>query len=129
MNNSSTYTCLVQSLVDLMQTLNDHYEDGEKALAVFDSIANIVDPKIKGDVLMHLLRHGHSKTITISGKTGTGNAVPCIKAIREVTHLGLKEAKDIYDGIVLRAQIVTVAPDTLRSDALRKLRDAGLVVF
>ena len=76
-----------------------------------------------------------SYTISLSTDFGTGQKVACIKAIRTLTGLGLKEAKDLVDvcqdgkSAVIDVSDVQIAylRDNGRTveNELRNIRDAG----
>ena len=52
-----------------------------------------------------------------------GNKIPVIKVIREVTGLGLKEAKDLVDGAP--KPVKEAVPKAAADEAKKKLEDAG----
>jgi large subunit ribosomal protein L7/L12 len=63
---------------------------------------------------------------TVTLKEAGGNKIGVIKAVREVTNLGLKEAKDMVDGApkVVKEGISKADAETIK----KKLEDAGAKV-
>ncbi len=63
---------------------------------------------------------------TVTLKESGGNKIGVIKAVREVTNLGLKEAKDLVDGApkVVKEGVSKADADTIK----KKLEEAGAKV-
>jgi len=63
---------------------------------------------------------------TVTLKDAGGNKIGVIKAVREVTNLGLKEAKDLVDGApkVVKEGVSKADADTIK----KKLEEAGAKV-
>ena len=59
-------------------------------------------------------------------KAGGGNKIQVIKVVREVTGLGLKDAKDMVDGAP--KDVKTGVPKTEAEDIAKKLKEAGAEV-
>jgi large subunit ribosomal protein L7/L12 len=63
---------------------------------------------------------------TVVLKSAGANKINVIKAVREVTVLGLREAKDLVDGTSWGPRYVKVGLPKTEADAIvKKLRDAG----
>lgn len=56
-------------------------------------------------------------------QAGSFNKVGCIKAVRLLTGLGLKEAKDLVEAAMVSPQTFTVSPRTIDVDRKAALRD------
>ena len=66
-----------------------------------------------------------SSTVTVNLVSAGGQKIPVIKAIRDITGLGLKEAKDIVDANgVVKENIPTAEADEIKA----KLEEAGATV-
>ena len=63
---------------------------------------------------------------TVVLKAGGGNKIGVIKVVREVTGLGLKDAKDLVDGAP--KEVKANVPKTEADDIAKKLKDAGAEV-
>ena len=59
-------------------------------------------------------------------KSGGGNKIQVIKVVREVTGLGLKDAKDLVDGAPKDVKVAV--PKTEAEDIAKKLKEAGAEV-
>jgi large subunit ribosomal protein L7/L12 len=63
---------------------------------------------------------------TVVLKGGGGNKIQVIKVVREVTGLGLKDAKDLVDGAPKDVKVAV--PKTEAEDIAKKLKEAGAEV-
>ena len=63
---------------------------------------------------------------TVILKAGGANKIGAIKVVREVTGLGLKDAKDLVDGAP--TEVKANVPKTEADDIAKKLKDAGAEV-
>ena len=63
---------------------------------------------------------------TVVLKSGGGNKIQVIKVVREVTGLGLKDAKDLVDGAPKDVKVAV--PKAEAEDIAKKLKDAGAEV-
>jgi len=63
---------------------------------------------------------------TVVLKGGGGNKIQVIKVVREVTGLGLKDAKDLVDGAP--KDVKAGVPKTEAEDIAKKLKEAGAEV-
>ena len=63
---------------------------------------------------------------TVVLKAGGGNKIGVIKVVREVTGLGLKDAKDLVDGAP--KDVKANVPKAEADDIAKKLKDAGAEV-
>jgi len=63
---------------------------------------------------------------TVVLKAGGGNKIGVIKVVREVTGLGLKDAKDLVDGAP--KEVKAGVSKTEAEDIAKKLKDAGAEV-
>lgn len=109
----------VMQLVELTKSLEDKW--GVKAAPV--AVAGVAGPAAAADA-------GPAKEeqteFTVVLKSGGGNKIQAIKVVREITGLGLKDAKDLVDG----------APKELKADVSKadaeeiskKLKEAGAEV-
>ncbi len=63
---------------------------------------------------------------TVVLKSGGGNKIQVIKVVREVTGLGLKDAKDLVDGAP--KDVKAAVPKAEAEDIAKKLKEAGAEV-
>lgn len=89
---------VVQSGISFMRAITEAF-GSDVGMQLWDTIATTLDPDVKGAIFFSLLTGEEGDAITIRGVTvnGAANKVALIKAIRVVTGLGLKEAKDQAD--------------------------------
>lgn len=87
---------IISTCISFLKSITEAYGQ-ETGLELWDTISNTLDPDVKGQIFFAMLCGQDGNTITIRGFHPTANKVAIIKAIREVTGLGLKEAKDISD--------------------------------
>jgi large subunit ribosomal protein L7/L12 len=63
---------------------------------------------------------------TVVLKSGGANKIGVIKVVREITGLGLKDAKDMVDGAP--KEVKTAVPKAEAEDIAKKLKEAGAEV-
>jgi hypothetical protein len=112
-------------------------------MKLWGQIASVLDPELKGAIFFALLTGESGSRVTIRDyERNNTNKVSIIKAIRTVTGLGLKEAKDLSDilmvggtyggthqiGYTYGKPITVDIGRQNRNDCIRTLRDAGCVI-
>src|SRR5689334_14956482 len=108
----------VMQLVELTKTLEEKW--GVKAAPV--AVAGPAGPAASSDAPA-----AEEKTeFTVVLKSGGGNKIQVIKVVREVTGLGLKDAKDMVDGAP--KEVKTAVPKAEAEDIAKKLKEAGAEV-
>jgi len=108
----------VMQLVELTKTLEDKW--GVKAAPV--AVAGAAAPASDAGPAA-----AEEKTeFTVVLKSGGGNKIQVIKVVREVTGLGLKDAKDMVDGAP--KEVKTAVPKAEAEDIAKKLKEAGAEV-
>jgi hypothetical protein len=118
---------IVESGIEFLNTIKEAY-GSEEALVLWDQINSVLDPDIKGLILMRLLTGEYNGSITVKGFKGT-DSIFRIKTLREISGLGLKEAKDLDDKVCYSKGNLTVVPKGLkRHQAITKLTDAGYLL-
>lgn len=129
MNNENRRQ-LISDGVAFMRSITDQYGT-ETGLQLWDRICEVLDPNVKGEIFIAMLT-GDTRTrlnISCSPDQYSTNRIPHIKAIREVTGLGLKEAKDLSDLMVNGKPLsITVKEGLSRQYARDVLKNAGLNV-
>ena len=106
----------VMDLVNLTKTLEDKW--GVKAAPV--AVAGGAAPAAAAPV-------AEAQTeFTVILKSGGAAKINVIKVVREITGLGLKEAKDLVDGAP--KDVKANVPKTEADDIAKKLKDAGAEV-
>ena len=92
-------------------------------MQLWGTIADTLDPSIKGEVFMAMLVGDYKSTIVVSSYTKYSNRVGMIKAVRTVANYNLKEAKDAVDGLDLgKTMILKCNPQSYEAyvDILRQ---------
>ena len=119
----------------------------EVGLELWDTIADTLDKDVKGQIFFAMLTGESGSRITIRDYDRApqgGNKITIIKAIREVTGLGLKDAKDqadilmgnsnngyitnSYVGSGPKAITIDIAHNMNRNVCVTILRNAGCVI-
>lgn len=118
---------VIQSGLNFMRSITEAFGTDE-GMKLWDTIANTLDPDVKGQIFFALLTGEYNGIVTLTGAMQSANRVALIKAVRSVTGMGLKEAKDVCDRLWEgKPQKLNVEPKN-RNLALRELRDAGFYV-
>jgi len=87
---------MIRESIAFMQTVTQVYGEA-KGEEMWDTIVSTLDPSVKRQILMTMLKGNYATGIQLRGFYGQPKKVLAIKMVREVTGLGLKEAKDIVD--------------------------------
>lgn len=114
---------IIQSGLAFMRSITEAY-GAEEGMKLWDGIASTLDPDVKAQVFFAMITGQYTSQIILPTQR-TPNKVMVIKAIRTVTGLGLKEAKDLSDEMEIRPIRLTVEPDQ-RVRAIQTLKEAGL---
>jgi len=85
---------MIRESIAFMQTVTQVYGEA-KGEEMWDTIVSTLDPSVKRQILMTMLKGNYATGIQLRGFYGQPKKVLAIKMVREVTGLGLKEAKDI----------------------------------
>ena len=118
---------VIQSGINFIRSITEAYGSDE-GMKLWDNIASVLDPDVKGQIFFALLTGEYNGIITLTGAMAASNKIALIKAVRSVTGMGLKEAKDVCDNLWSgKPQKLTVEPKN-RNIAMRELRDAGFYV-
>ena len=129
MNNENRRQ-LISDGVAFMRSITDQYGT-ETGLQLWDRICEVLDPNVKGEIFIAMLTGDTRSKLTISCSPDqyTTYRISHIKAIREVTGLGLKEAKDLSDLMFNGNSLsITVKEGLSRQYARDVLKNAGLNV-
>jgi hypothetical protein len=106
--------------IRFMESLARHY-GAERSIEVWDQLGEVLGPDVKSQVFLAMLTGESSNRIRVSRGTCT-EAVAAIKAIRQATGMGLKEAKDAWDLTAIKTVTIDNVQRELRSDFVRDLR-------
>ena len=129
---------IISSGISFLRSITLAY-GSETGMELWDTIATTLDPDVKGQIFFAMLTGESGNRITIRDydhASHGGNKVTIIKAIREVTGLGLKDAKDQADILMgqqngwtpPRSITVDIAHNMIRNECVTILRNAGCTV-
>lgn len=118
---------IIQSGINFMRSITEAYGTDE-GMKLWDGIASVLDPDVKGQIFFAMLTGEYNGIISISSANPSSNRVWRVKAIRTVTGLGLKEAKDLSDDVDGGKTVKLNCDPKKRSEALFELRNAGFHV-
>lgn len=118
---------IIQNGINFMRCITEAYgtDDGMK---LWDAIADTLDPDVKGQIFFAMLTGDYNDVVKISSFQLSSNSVWRVKAIRAVTGLGLKEAKDLSDILDSGKTIQLKIDPKKRGESLNELRNAGFNV-
>lgn len=118
---------IIQSGINFMRSITEAYGTDE-GMKLWDAIATTLDPDVKGQIFFAMLTGEYNGIISIASVQQGADRVWRIKAIRSVTGLGLKEAKDLSDMLDSGKTIKLNVDPKKRNQALAELRGAGFHV-
>ena len=99
-------------------------DDGMK---LWDKIGEGINPDLKGAIFFAMLTGKANFDVTLS-KINSSYVIDIIKALRDATGCGLKEAKDVYDNVRDRGPVTFNVPQDNRSTLISVLRGLGCEV-
>lgn len=112
-----------------MRSVTEAY-GSDKGMQMWETIADAIDPDLKGELFFAMITGEYNTTIRINGVRSSANKVSLIKALRctDKRQPGLKEAKDLVDALqdIGKKFVVEVAPEKYNT-ATRELSDAGFI--
>jgi ribosomal protein L7/L12 len=101
----------------------------ETGMELWDTIANTLDPDVKGKIFFAMLTGSHEDRVTLTGAVAGSNKITCIKLIRQYTGMGLVEAKNAYESAGDYGQKVSLKVNPKeRRNMIDDLRQNGMVV-
>jgi hypothetical protein len=112
--------------IRFMESLARYY-GAERSIEVWDQLGETLGPDVKSQVFLAMLTGESSNRIRVSRGTCT-DAVAAVRAIRQATGMGLKEAKDAWDLTAIKTVTIDNVQRELRSDFVRDLRHIGMRV-
>lgn len=116
---------IIQTGLQFMKSITEAY-GAEEGMKLWEGIASTLDPDIKAQIFFAMITGEYTTQIVLPAQR-TPNKVGAIKAIRTVTGLGLKEAKDLSDELEYKSVKLSVQPEH-RLQSIKVLRDSGLAV-
>ena len=120
---------VIQSGMSFMRAITEAYGTDE-GMKLWDTIANTLDPDIKGQIFFAMLTGEYTNIISVTGHNPEANRVTMIKAVRNVDRrgLGLKEAKDMCDLLSSGKPFKIEVEPPYRAMGMSELRKAGFHV-
>lgn len=120
---------VIQSGIGFIRSLSEAY-GADEGMRLWETIANTLDPDIKGQIFMAMLTGDYNDIVTVTGHNGGADRVRMIKTVRNVDRrgLGLKEAKDMCDALSGGQHIRLEIDSAVRASVLTELRRAGFHV-
>ena len=127
MGEQDSFDEVVFDGIRFMESLARHY-GAERSIEVWDKLGEALGQEVKSQVFFSMLTGESSNRMRVSRGTCT-EAVAAIKAIRQATGMGLKEAKDAWDLTAIKTVTIDNVQRELRSDFVREIRRIGMRVY
>ena len=89
-------TAIISNGLHFMRSITEAY-GADRGMELWDQIASVLDPEVKGQIFFAMITGNYNNRIELKSVDQNCNNVWCIKAIRQWSGLGLKEAKDMFD--------------------------------
>lgn len=129
----ATRDTIVLSGLQFMRSITEAY-GSEKGMLLWDTITETLGNDIKGAIFFRLMTGSGDCNVTVLAtqtKTagGSGNFIPYIKAVREYTGHGLKEAKEFCDKTEAGSIGNLIIPFNKKMEFLRALREVGVTAI
>lgn len=129
MEREDTMEMVMRDGIRFLESLTRHYGP-EEGMRIWEGIGEVVGTDVKGKIFFAMLTGETGNRVGfLQGSAGqNGKAVEAIKAIRNATGCGLKEAKDAYDFSSERRIYLDCVDGTRARELARNLRDLGCLV-
>lgn len=128
MEIQDTMEPVIRDGIRFLESLTRHYGQ-EEGLRIWEGIGEVVGQEVKGQIFFAMLTGEMSTRVGfLQGTASQDYAVPCIKAIRGATDMGLKEAKDAYDNSATRRVYVECRDSDTAHALCVALRGFGCIV-
>ena len=126
--SSDQMEAIIGDSIAFIRSITNVY-GSEKGMELWETIADTIDPVIKGKVFFAILTGTHEDRVTLSGAVSGTNKIVCIKTIRQYTGYGLVEAKNAYESASDYGQKVflKINPKDRRA-MIDELRQNGMIV-
>jgi len=118
---------IVSDSITLIRSITTVY-GSEEGMNLWGTIADTLDPKIKGKVFFALLTGSHEDRITLSGYVARTNKINCIKIIRQYTGMDLVDSKNAYESIEYGQKVQIKVDPKQRRECIDELRMNGMIV-
>lgn len=110
--------------LNFVRTITEAY-GAEKGMELWEQIAAVLDADVKGEMFFAMLTNNFGNKLKVKGVV-VHNRVSGIKAIRTVTGLGLKDAKDASDLMQSGRTVELTVDPRNRAEAIRILGNEGM---
>jgi hypothetical protein len=119
---------IVVTGIPFLNAITTHYGT-ETGFALWNKLCESMPAEVRDGIFLAMLSGQTPRTVRVKGYSGN-NKIERIKAIRTVSGLGLKEAKDLDDGIVNHGQSfnLTYLPQCSRRAVCDTLKMTGYVL-
>lgn len=124
MITDSNRSDIMQASMTFMRAITAHY-GAEKGMELWETIADTVDPALKKQIFFALISGEFNDQLILRGYRK--DKVSAVRAIREVTGLGLYESKQIADKISV-GDPVTIKVGAGHRDEYAKVLEMGGVI-
>lgn len=98
----------------------------EEGMKLWETIADTLDPDIKGKIFFAMLTGGHEDRVQLINITTGANKIACIKYIRQYTGFGLVEAKNAYESVAWGNKTTLKVNPGERRTFIECLRENGM---
>ena len=119
---------IVSDGISFIRSITTAY-GSETGMELWDTIANTLDPDVKGKIFFAMLTGSHEDRVTLTGAVAGSNKIACIKIIRQYTGMGLTESKQAYEEAGDYGQKVSLKVNPKeRRHMIDDLRQNGMIV-
>lgn len=125
-------TSIISNGLHFMRSITEAY-GSEKGLELWEQITSVLDPEVKGQIFFAMITGTYNNRVELKKVDPDANAVWCIKAIRQWSGLGLKDAKDMFDRLRNRgpfgtSEFIKLGTHEDYHTAVTELRKVGFTV-
>jgi hypothetical protein len=118
---------IVSDGIAFMRSITTAY-GSDTGMELWNTIANTLDPDVKGKIFFALLTGTHEDRVTLSGAVAGTNKIACIKIIRQYTGMGVPESKNAYESAGFGEKVIVKVNSKYRREMIDELRLNGMIV-
>lgn len=125
-------TAIISNGLHFMRSITECY-GAEKGMELWEQITSVLDPEVKGQIFLAMITNTYNNRVELKGVDHNCNAIWCIKAIRQWSGSGLKDAKDMFDRLRNSGPFITPEYIKLQKHedyhtAVTELRKVGFTI-
>ena len=122
---SEQMAAIVSDGIAFIRSITNAY-GSEEGMKLWETIADTLDPNIKGKIFFAMLTGGHDDRVTMTSIGNGADKIRCIKTIRQYTGYSLTDSKNAYESVTFGQSVTIKVEPKSRRDCINDLRLWGM---